>query len=260
MPRYAAEPFHRWFRRRPEPKTVESRVLLWPDTFSTYFRPQTAIAATRVLEALGYRVDIPVRQLCCGRPLYDWGMLGRARTLWDRTLQTLEAEIEAGTPIIGLEPACTSAFRDELMYLFSGDERAKQLSRRVHFFSDFLEHEVDAKLLPHTAGSAMVQFHCHHHAVLDTQSEVRLLQRLGLQLEVLKSGCCGMAGSFGFERNKYEISQAAAERSLLPKVRQSPEATIILANGFSCREQIEQGSGRRTMHVAELLANALPEA
>jgi Fe-S oxidoreductase len=195
MPRYAPEPFHRWFRRRLDPKREGPRVLLWPDTFNAYFRPPVAIAATRTLEALGYQVDIPTRRLCCGRPLYDWGMLGRARKLWNRTLQTLEVEIETGTPIIGLEPACTSAFRDELGYLFPADERATQLARQVHFFSDFLTHHVDAKRLPHISGSAMVQFHCHQHAVLDTQSEVRLLQRLGLRYEVLKSGCCGMAGS-----------------------------------------------------------------
>jgi FAD/FMN-containing dehydrogenase/Fe-S oxidoreductase len=257
MPRYAAEPFHRWFHRRSGARTGGPRVLLWPDTFNTYFRPETAVAATRVLEALGYEVGIPQRQLCCGRPLYDWGMLDRARKLWERTLQTLEVEIERGTPVIGLEPACTSAFRDELMYLFPGDERAQQLARQTHFFSGFLAENLHAKPLPQVAGSALVQIHCHHHAVLDPLSENRLLQRVGLRHEVLKSGCCGMAGSFGFERDKYPVSQAAAERSLLPRIRESHPTTILLANGFSCREQIEQGTGRTTLHIAELLARSM---
>jgi Fe-S oxidoreductase len=258
MPRYAAEPFHRWFHRRSRARPGGQRVLLWPDTFNTYFRPETSKAATRVLEALGYEVDIPRRQLCCGRPLYDWGLLDKARKRWEQALETLQGEIERGTPVIGLEPACTSAFRDELTYLFPGDERAQQLARQTHFFSGFLAQNGDAKRLPKVRGSALVQIHCHHHAVLDPASEEHVLQCIDLEHEVLKSGCCGMAGSFGFERDKYEVAQAAAERSLLPRIRQSHPATIVLANGFSCREQIEQGTDRTTLHIAELLARSLP--
>jgi len=251
VPRYAREPFVRWFRRNRADVKGE-RILLWPDTFNNYFRPQTAVAATRLMRSLGYEVAIPPRPLCCGRPLYDWGLLDRARRRWQTTLQTLEPEIERKTAIIGLEPACVSAFRDELPALFPDDERAKRLSEQVLLLSEFMERAGITGLTPR-AGTALVQIHCHHHAVIKTSGEQYVLDQIGLDYEIMKSGCCGMAGSFGFERDKYPLSMTAAERVLLPRVRTAPPDTIILANGFSCREQIEQATGRSTMHIAELL-------
>ena len=261
MPRYADESFVRWFSRRRKPadgkRKPDKRVLLWPDTFNNYFRPQTAIAATRLLEALGYQVDIPARVLCCGRPLYDWGMLDRTKALWEATLAELTPAIEEGTPVIGLEPACVSAFRDELPGLFGGHERAQRLAGQTLFLTELLDRDADGLQLPKRAGTALVQTHCHHHAVIKADSEQRVLDRSGLEYEIMNSRCCGMAGAFGFERAKYQVSMAAAERVLLPKIRQAPDEAIILANGFSCREQIEQGSGRETLHIAELLAQGL---
>ena len=259
MPRYSSETFVQWFQRRGKSQTDESdkRVLLWPDTFNNYFRAETAIAATHVLEALGYSVTIPKRTLCCGRPLYDWGMLDRAKALWNKTLEALAKEIQQGTPIIGLEPACVSAFRDELPDLFPGNERAARLAQQTLFLTEFLDRHSERKRLPQVSGSALVQVHCHHHAVIKPVAEQRVLDRLGLDYELMKSGCCGMAGSFGFEKSKYDVSMAAAERVLLPTIRAAPRERIILANGFSCREQIEQGSGRKTLHVAELLSQNL---
>jgi FAD/FMN-containing dehydrogenase/Fe-S oxidoreductase len=256
MPRYADETFVRWFRRRRTSGGGE-RVMLWPDTFNNYFRPRTAMAATRVLESLGYAVAIPERALCCGRPLYDWGMLDRAKALWGRVLDSFAPEIRDGTPVVGLEPACVSAFRDELPGLFPGDERAQRLSQQMLFFSEFIDRYCGDKPLAMNRARALVQIHCHQHAVIKTTSEKAVLDRLSLDYQIMNSGCCGMAGAFGFEREKYDVSMTAAERVLLPSVRDAGLETIILANGFSCREQIEQGAARQTLHLAELMANHL---
>lgn len=256
VPAFAGESFSQWFRRRETQNPAGPRVLLWPDTFNNFFRPATAIAATRVLESAGYHVTIPARPLCCGRPLYDWGMLDAAKRLWRRTFDTLRDDIGAGVPIIGLEPACVAAFRDELPGLFPDDPAAKRLSEQAVFFTEFLDRHADEFDLPTIGEAALVQVHCHHHAVIRPDAERRILSRLGLDYEIMPSGCCGMAGAFGFEHDKYEVSMQIAERVLLPRIREAPADTIILANGYSCREQIEQATGRRTRHVAEVVAGS----
>ena len=257
MPRFADVSFTDWFRNQPRQAGKRGRVMLWPDTFNNYFRTRTAKAAMKVLQKLGYEVVIPGTPLCCGRPLYDWGMLDAAKRLWQTALATLEAEIEAGTPVIGLEPACVSAFRDELPGLFPDDPEARRLSGQTLFLSEFLDRHCDEIGNDRLGGDALVQLHCHHHAVLDAGAERRVLDALGVNSEVMASGCCGMAGSFGFEVGKYELSLASAERVLFPRLRAAPQDVAVIANGFSCREQIEQGTGRSTMHVAEMLAGAL---
>jgi Fe-S oxidoreductase len=231
-------------------------VLLWPDTFNNYFRPETAIAATHVLERLGFTVVTPTRPLCCGRPLYDWGMLDTAKRLWSRTFDTLRAEIEAGVPVIGLEPACLAAFRDELPGLFPNEPLAKRLCEQSVFFSDFLQG-CDRFGPPRRMGKALVQLHCHHHAVIGPKAELDLLDRMGVDRVQTCSACCGMAGAFGFEAAKYDVSMKIAERALFPAVRKLSPEDLVLANGFSCREQIEQGTRRNTLHVAELVADAM---
>jgi len=258
IPPFAHETFTRWFHRRDAPRTAGQRVLLWPDTFNNYFRPGTAIAATKVLEAIGCQVVIPDRPLCCGRPLYDWGWLGAAQKLWRQTMTTLHDEIRAGTPIIGLEPACVAAFKDELLNLFPEDDLAKRLSRQSIFFSDFMSAHIDGIALPADGqGKALVQIHCHQHAVIKTEGERKLLDRIGLTYDIVPSGCCGMAGAFGFSAETYDVAVAVGERVLLPTVRAADPETLILANGYSCREQIEQGTGRKTLHVADLMARRM---
>ena len=205
---------------------------------------------------MGYDVVIPGKALCCGRPLYDWGRIDMAKRLWRETLDTLKEEIEAGTPLIGLEPACTSAFRDELVELFPDNDYARKLSEQTLFFTEFLDRH-DTAVLPRIGGDALVQVHCHHHAVIKPEAERSVLERLGINYDMMASGCCGMAGSFGFESGKYEVSQTLAERVMLPKVRSAASETMILANGFSCREQIEQGSDHKTLHIAEVIAQHL---
>ena len=210
-----------------------------------------------VLEDAGYEVILPPRPLCCGRPLYDWGMLAEAKQLWCQTLEVLRPEIDASTPLVGLEPSCIAAFRDELVNLFPGEGRAKRLSQQTYLLSEFLERQQYQP--PRLEQRALVHGHCHHKAVMHMDAEVAQLEKLGLDYEVLDSGCCGMAGAFGFERDHYEVSVAAGERVLLPKVREAADETLIIANGFSCREQIAQCTGRRAFHLAEVLKMAIEQ-
>lgn len=254
MPAFAIEPFWRWQGKRNASQSGGKPVILFVDTFNNYFRPQTAIAATEVLERAGYRVIIPKRPMCCGRPLFDWGMLETAKSLLKRILHQLEPEIANGTPMVGLEPACTATFRDELVNLFPENALARRLSHQTLLFSEFIDKHANAFVLEPVNATAIVQIHCHHHSIMKDTAERRVLDRLGLNYEIMPSGCCGMAGSFGFERDKYELSMKAAERVMLPKVRAAASDTLVLANGFSCREQIEQATSRTTLHLAELMA------
>jgi Fe-S oxidoreductase len=232
-------------------------VLLWADTFNNYFLPQTARAAVEVLETAGFRVLVPRANLCCGRPLYDFGMLDRAERLLLEILDQLEPEIEAGIPVVGLEPSCVAVFRDELINLFPHDERAQALSRQTFLLSEFLERHATGAPLPQLPRKALLHGHCHHKSIMKMTAEESLLQRLGVDFTIPAPGCCGMAGSFGFERDKYHVSQAIGELELLPAVRQAPPDWLIIADGFSCREQIAQGTGRHALHIAEVLQMAL---
>lgn len=250
--------FRRWYRSRSQRPSGE-RVLLWPDTFNNHFRPETLIAATRLLEAAGYQVAIPERPLCCGRPLYDWGHLGQAKALWEESFATLAADIEAGTPIIGLEPACTAAFKDELVNLFPGRPEAERLSRQTVQFGDFVARNFDRFPSPRRGGRAIVQAHCNHHAVIGFETEMALLERLGIDADRPPQGCCGMAGAFGLARETHDVSRAIGERELLPRVREAGNDVLVLADGFSCRERIERGADRPTLHIAELLARRMLE-
>jgi FAD/FMN-containing dehydrogenase/Fe-S oxidoreductase len=232
-------------------------VLLWPDTFNNYFLPATAKSAVEVLETAGYHVILPQANLCCGRPLYDFGMLDRAQSLLLDILDQLEPEIEAGIPVVGLEPSCVAVFRDELLNLFPHDERARALARQTFLLSEFLENNSGNSPLPQLDRKALLHGHCHHKSIMKMTAEESLLRRLGVDFQSPAPGCCGMAGSFGFEHDKYEISAAIGELELLPAVRKAPADWLIIADGFSCREQIAQGTGRHALHLAEVLQMAL---
>ncbi len=233
-------------------------VLLWADTFNNYFLPSTAKAAVEVLETAGYRVMVPRANLCCGRPLYDFGMLDRAERLLLEVLDQLEPQIEDGIPVVGLEPSCVAVFRDELINLFPHDKRAQALSKQTFLLSEFLEHGLShSAQLPQLSRQALLHGHCHHKSIMKMTAEESLLRRLGVQFQSPAPGCCGMAGSFGFEADKYEISAAIGELELLPAIRQAPGDWLIIADGFSCREQIAQGTGRHALHLAEVLQMAL---
>ncbi|HEY6959271.1 MAG TPA: FAD-binding and (Fe-S)-binding domain-containing protein [Candidatus Limnocylindria bacterium] len=256
IPRFAGRPFTTEFRRS-HVTSGTKRVILWPDTFNNYFHPETAHNAVRVLESLGFSVEIPKISLCCGRPLYDFGFLGLARRLLRQTLVALRDEIRSGVTIVGLEPSCVTVFRDELGKLFPHDEDAKRLAQQTLLFSELLDRERDLAL-PQVSGKAIVHGHCHHKSVLGFEPEKRVLERIGLEHEILDSGCCGMAGSFGFEREHYGVSTAVGELVLLPRVRGAGRETLVVADGFSCREQIAQSGGRDAVHLADVMAMALP--
>jgi FAD/FMN-containing dehydrogenase/Fe-S oxidoreductase len=260
IPAFAAESFKSWFYRRGRRLSKESdapRVLLWPDTFNNYFLPATARAAVEVLEAAGFHVIVPKAHLCCGRPLYDHGMLDRAQALLLQILDELSPEIEAGIPVVGLEPSCVAVFRDELINLFPHDERAQALSRQTFLLSEFLETQAKDFALPRFERQAILHGHCHQKSVMKMTAEESVLHRLGVDFRTPAPGCCGMAGSFGFEPDKYDVSIAVGELELMPAVRQAPADWLIIANGFSCREQIAQGSRRHALHLAEVLQMAL---
>ncbi|HEX6318108.1 MAG TPA: FAD-binding and (Fe-S)-binding domain-containing protein [Burkholderiales bacterium] len=238
-----------------QPRGDGMDVVLWPDTFNNYFHPEVAHAAAQVLEAAGCRVRLPTRPLCCGRPLYEFGMLDRAKAYLVRILETLGEDIRAGTPVVMLEPACASVFRTELGELLPFSEQAKRLAGQTFLLSEYLQRK--APRFPFRRDArAIVHGHCHHKSVLGMDDELAVMQRAGLEYEVLDSGCCGMAGSFGFEKEKYAVSMRCAERVLAPAVRAASEETLIVANGFSCRDQIAHATGRRALHLAEVLARS----
>jgi Fe-S oxidoreductase len=235
-------------------------VMLWADTFNNHFLPDTAKAAVEVLEAAGFDVTVPRAHLCCGRPLYDVGMLDRAKSLLHDIMDELLTEIEDGIPIVVLEPSCAAVFRDELTNLFPKDERAQALSKQVVLLSEFLEQRASHFPLPKVARKALVHGHCHHKAIMKMTAEESVLRRLGIDFTAPAPGCCGMAGAFGFEKEKYDVSKAIGELELLPAVREAPTDWLIVADGFSCREQIAQETDRQALHLAEVLQMALREA
>ncbi len=256
IPRFAAHTFKHWFFARKPRNAGGPAVILWPDTFNNHYHPDVAIAATEFLERAGWRVIVPRAALCCGRPLYDYGMLGTARVWLQRILAELREEIRAGIPLVGLEPSCTATFRDELCNLLPHDDDARRLAKQTLLLSEFIEQKMRDYPLPKLDRAAIVHGHCHHKAIMKMTAEERVLQRLGLRYELLDSGCCGMAGAFGFEKDHYEVSIACGERALLPRVRAADADTLVMANGFSCREQIAQTTERRALHLAHVLALA----
>ncbi len=257
LPLYARQTFKAWFAARPVRNEGGPQVIVWPDTFNNHFQPRVLIAAVEVLEAAGHQVIVPGEHLCCGRPLYDWGLLRRASRLLKRNLEVLGPHIRAGVPVVGLEPACAATFRDELLGLFPNDEQAKRLSAQTYLLSEFLTQRAEAYQPPRLGHRAVLHGHCHHKAVMDFDSEQQLLDAMGMDCETLDSGCCGMAGNFGYERDKYDISIACGERVLLPAVREATAETLIIADGFSCREQISHNSNRIALHLAEVLRMGL---
>ncbi len=259
IPAFAPQTFRNWFQRRGLKTPAGSPVLLWPDTFNNYFHPEIAKAAVEILEHVGFRVQLPKRILCCGRPLYDFGMLDRAKRLLLQIIETLREEIEAGIPIVVLEPSCAAVFRDELLNLFPNNEQALRLSKQVFLLSEFLEQKAAGAPLPKIGRKALIHGHCHQKSIMKMTSEVSVLERLGIDFEEPAAGCCGMAGSFGFELDKYETSIAIGELELLPAVRGAPADQLIVANGFSCREQIAQCTGRGVLHLAEVIQMGLTE-
>jgi Fe-S oxidoreductase len=234
------------------------KVILWADTFNNHFLPETLTSGLNVLQATGFEVIVPQVSLCCGRPLFDFGMIRLAKKLLYKILTTLQDEIRAGTPVVGLEPSCVSVFRDELCNLFPNNQDARRLKSQTYTLAEFLVKYVPGYEFKPLHQKAIVHGHCHHKAVMKLRAEEEILKRAGVDFEILDSGCCGMAGYFGYKKgDPYEISIKAGERVLLPAVRSSDENTLIIADGFSCREQIEQETKRQGLHLAQVIEMAL---
>jgi FAD/FMN-containing dehydrogenase/Fe-S oxidoreductase len=258
VPKLARQTFRRWFEARgPQGEVGKRSVVLWPDTFTDRFHPWVARAAVEVLEAAGHRVLLPTRGLCCGRPLYDHGMLTHARREGRRSVESLRPFADRGVPIVGLEPSCVAVFRDELPNLFPNDAATREVAAAMRTFAEFADDRPEVAPAGTLDRPALVQTHCHQHAVMGFDADLRVMARAGLEVERPNPGCCGMAGGFGFERGrKYEVSCAVAEQALLPALREAPADVLVLADGFSCREQIAQLGGRRALHLAEALRMA----
>ncbi|MFC8367275.1 FAD-linked oxidase C-terminal domain-containing protein [Streptomyces sp. NPDC057239] len=281
IPRVAAETFTRWWRRREAPSAEGRLVVLWPDTFTEHLSPSVGRAAVRVLEAAGLRVVLPptlrpgnrpvgdarsrsalslltVRRgrVCCGLTYISTGQLDRARAVLRRTLDLLEPVLATDAPLVVLEPSCAAALRTDAPELLHDDPRAARLAARVLTFAEALERHAPDWTPPVLNRPVTGQTHCHQHAVLGEAPDRRLRAAAGLTGE-LAGGCCGLAGNFGFEKGHYEVSATCAEDRLLPSVREAPEDAVVLADGFSCRTQLEQLTGVRGRHLAEVLAAAL---
>jgi FAD/FMN-containing dehydrogenase/Fe-S oxidoreductase len=255
FPEFARRTFRSWFERRTAPRASMREVVLFVDTFNNFFEPQVAIAAVEVLEHAGFRVIVPQHHLCCGRPLYDQGMLDRAKALLIDVMEVLDPFVAVGIPIVGLEPSCILTFRDELPSLFSEDPRAKAIASGVFLLDEFIAREAPDFAPPELHRRTLVQGHCHQKAIAGMGAEIALLMRAaGAELEVLDAGCCGMAGAFGYDRDHFEISKQIGARVLFPAIDHAPPDAIIVADGFSCRSQIRHFCPSRTpMHLAEVL-------
>jgi Fe-S oxidoreductase len=232
-------------------------VILWADTFNNYFVPETARAALEVLEHAGCDVHVPTQHLCCGRPLYDYGFLDTARGYLRNIVGALRPEIEAGTPMVVLEPSCCSVFRDELCDMLPKEPLAEKLRNQTFTLAEFLEKKVPNWTPPKLKRKAIVHGHCHQKAIMRMGADKSIMEKMGLDYHIPESGCCGMAGAFGYEKDKYGVSIACGERALLPEVRKAGAATLIVSDGFSCKSQIEQQTHRNALHLAEVIALGL---
>ncbi|MFE9450608.1 FAD-linked oxidase C-terminal domain-containing protein [Streptomyces sp. NPDC006739] len=264
LPRLPRETFSRWWRGHRRAATGAATgdlVVLWPDTFTEHLSPSVGRAAVRVLETAGLRVALPPAPplrggVCCGLTYVSTGQLDRARAVMRRTLDLMEPALRTGAPVVVLEPSCAAALRADLPELLHGDPRAARLASAVLTFAEALERHAPDWRPPALDRPVVGQTHCHQHAVLGDAADRGLRAAAGLTGE-LSGGCCGLAGNFGFERGHFEVSTACAEEQLLPSVREAAEGTVVLADGFSCRTQLEQLAGVRGRHLAEVLARAL---
>ncbi|HEX3593134.1 MAG TPA: heterodisulfide reductase-related iron-sulfur binding cluster, partial [Pseudonocardiaceae bacterium] len=261
LPSFATTNLRRWWQGRgPRGTGVRGEVLLWPDTFTDCFHPHVGQAAVEVLEDAGWRVTLPTEPLCCGLTWVSTGQLGIAKRILSRTVRHLAPHLRAGGLVVGLEPSCTAVFRSDADELFPEDQDVRRLRAQTVTLAELLaEHSPGYQPPQVSAPSAMAQVHCHQHAVMGWDADRELLRRAGVDAEQLASGCCGLAGNFGFERGHKEVSVAAAERVLLPRIREAGPNTTVLADGFSCRTQIHEldSGGQEAVHLAELLASEL---
>ncbi|GAA2398935.1 FAD-binding and (Fe-S)-binding domain-containing protein [Actinomadura vinacea] len=258
MIRFAEEPLRDWFRRRSaNGRRTGRKVVLWPDTFTNFHQPEVGKAAVEVLEALGYRVLMPPGRVCCGLTWHSTGQLRVTQRVLRQTLDVLEPALNAGLPVVGLEPSCTVMLRDEATELLPDDPRSEQLASSTVTLAELVANHEGEWPFRRLDADAVAQVHCHQEAKGSYDPDRAVLERLGVNTDVIGAGCCGLAGNFGFEPGHWDVSQACAERELYPKVREAADDDLVLADGFSCRTQIAQGTGDRALHLAEVLRRAL---
>lgn len=258
LPRFAKRRAVREFRSFSS-SSAGTPILLWPDTFSTYFQPDIGKAAVDVLEAAGFSVRLPERTVCCGLTWISTGQLGIARKVLRHSLETVRDAVEAGMPIVGLEPSCTAVFRGDLAELLPEHDLVPQVANQTRTLSELLVERAPEWARSARPRKALVQTHCHQHAVMGFAADRKVMAAAGIEAIVPDAGCCGLAGNFGFEREHFDVSTAAGERVLLPAVRAADDDTVIIADGFSCRTQIAQGTGREAVHLAQVLRRALEQ-
>lgn len=259
IPKFAEKPYTKLYRGNRKDINFENSVLLWPDTFNNYFFPEVLQAGEKVLRSGGFEIIVPEKKFCCGRALYDFGMLDRAKEYLERIMDELSEYIEAGVPFVGMEASCIAVFRNELGNLYPNNVNAQRLKQNFKTLPEFIMEHEDHFKFQKLQKTALMHRHCHHHAVMGYEADKKVMEKIGVEVTIPDSGCCGLAGSFGFEKGKkYEISMKAGERRILPTVRNMKE-DLLITDGFSCREQIRHGTGRMPMHTAEVLAEAVIE-
>ena len=269
IPAFAPQTFKQWYRTHKPKNPKGAPVVLFADTFNNHFHPDVAIAATEVLEDAGFRVHVPMADVCCGRPLYDYGFLGMAKRWWFDLLDKLRPYYESGVPMVVLEPSCWAAFHDELPNILPNIEDGKRLKQLTFTLSDFLRNKAPNYRPPQLKRKAIVHGHCHQKMLDELNdkefgklfAEKEIFDKMGIEHKNPDAGCCGMAGAFGYEKENdhYNVSVAVGERMLLPEVRKAEEDELIIADGFSCQEQIEQQTDRGAMHMAHVLQMAIRE-
>jgi FAD/FMN-containing dehydrogenase/Fe-S oxidoreductase len=259
VPLFAEQTLQQWFAgREPVGSGERGEVLLWPDTFTAHFHPHIGRAAVEVLEDAGWRVRLPEQALCCGLTWISTGQLDVARRVLHRTIAALAEHVRAGGLVVGLEPSCTAVFRADMVELFPDDHDALRLADHTVTLAELLREHTDGWSPPPLERQVLAQAHCHHHAVMGYDTDMALLRDMGADAEHLAAGCCGLAGNFGFQPGHFQVSRDCAERVLLPRVRDAADDAVVLADGFSCRTQVEQlGGGRTPVHLAELLRAGL---
>lgn len=261
LPTFAPMTLQQWFRQRGGTTNPRGRrVVLFPDTFNNRLHTDVGVACVEAIEAAGWQVVMPTGHICCGRPLYDYGFLDAARRYLRDVLNQLRDDIRAGTPVVGMEPSCLAVFKDELSKLLPHDDDADRLAANAYHFAEFFTaFDIRPPALP--GAKALLWGHCHQRATGDVDPDRRLLEMMGIQVQSVKGGCCGLAGSWGFEAGKYGISMECGEQALLPAIRAAAPGTFVIADGFSCQTQIQDSdTGATPLHLAQLMRKAREHA
>jgi len=256
LPAFAPETFRKWFSKRPARNATGPEIILWPDIYNNFFSPGVLESACEVLETAGFRVIVPQKKLYSGRPFYDQGMLSAAKKALLKILCHLKPYADREIPVVVLEPSDASVFRDEMLNLLPENDDAKKLAGKIFLFAEFFEKCAPHFTFPNLRKKAMILGHCHQKSIAGMEADLKILSKCGLDFEILDSSCCGMAGAFGFRKETYKISMQIAEKTLFPAIRKAGESTWIIADGFSCREQIKV-TGRTALHLAETIHRLL---